>query len=59
LDGKNVCATTQDIVDTGKMLQLKEAHQIFISELEEIAETDLGLGNITAYFKKIIIESFK
>lgn len=30
-------ATTQDIVDTGTVLQLKEAHQIFISELEEIA----------------------
>ena len=30
-------ATTQDIVDTGTMLQLKEAHQIFISELEGIA----------------------
>lgn len=26
---------------------------------EKIAETDLGLGHITAYFKKIIIKSFR
>lgn len=37
-------ATTQDIVDTGTMLQLKEAHEIFISELNEIARESARLA---------------
>lgn len=31
-------ATTQDIVDTGAVLQLKEAHQIILRELKDIAQ---------------------
>ncbi|MGP7816709.1 adenylosuccinate lyase [Niallia sp. 01092] len=30
-------ATTQDVVDTGTMLQLKEAHELIVSELKEVA----------------------
>jgi adenylosuccinate lyase len=36
--------TTQDVLDTGTMLQLKEAHAIFLRDLKAIGRTLMGLA---------------